>query len=77
MTTALFILESAPCSIEYSRGMTRLDKATRILRLVARLDWRFGVLLFEKVSRVEYNRAAVDSLDHGSDSRRGFVNGLD
>ena len=47
---------------EYSRGMTGLDKTTHALRLVARLKQRFGALLFEKVSRVEYKRVAADSL---------------
>ncbi|KAH0825753.1 hypothetical protein J3R83DRAFT_5533, partial [Lanmaoa asiatica] len=39
-----------------------LDKTTQALRFIAHLKQPFGILLFERLSRVEYRRVAADSL---------------
>lgn len=47
---------------EFSRSGVGFDDTTRALRFIGRLRQRFGALLLARLSRVQYRRAAADSL---------------
>ena len=47
---------------EFSYGSAVLDRATRALRLIARLRQPFGALLLETVAHARYRRVATDCL---------------